>query len=52
MTYYINTMREWVKRREAIGKPWNADELWTRIRHNWPGLTEVQMEEVFQGAVS
>ncbi len=46
----IHTMRAWIRRRDETHKPWNSDELWNRIRSNWPSLTEDQHEEIFQRA--
>lgn len=50
LTGKINTMRQWIKRREDIHKPWTADELWNRIHINWPALREQDKETIFQEA--
>lgn len=44
----INTMHNWIKRRSAVHKNWTADELWNRIRTNWPTLSESDAETIFQ----
>lgn len=46
----MRTMRQWVRRRELSGKPWNADELWQRIKDNWPNAGEIEWERIFQEA--
>lgn len=46
----MKTMREWVRRREAAHKPWTADELWNRIKANWPTAGETEWERIFQDA--
>lgn len=45
----INTIRAWIQRRTDKGEHPNADEIYKRIKHNWPTLSEVDMETVFQG---
>lgn len=49
-TPQMKTMREWVRRREAAHKPWTADELWNRIKANWPTAGETEWERIFQDA--
>jgi hypothetical protein len=48
----MKTMKEWVRRRERSHKPWNADELWNRIKTNWPSLSEEEQERIYQDAVA
>jgi hypothetical protein len=47
----MKSMKEWVRRRERSHKPWNADELWDRIKTNWPSLSEEEQERIYQDAV-
>lgn len=46
----IKTMRAWVQRREDLHKGWTQDQLWNRIKENWPTLPEQDMEVIFQAA--
>lgn len=48
----IHTMRAWIRRREEKHKNWTSDELWSRIRKNWPTLDETTQEHIFQESVS
>jgi hypothetical protein len=52
VTKQTNTMRAWVQRREEAHKSWTQDELWNRIKQNWPMMPETDQERVFQGAVT
>lgn len=42
------TMRAWIRRRLDAGKPFNADDVWRRIKDNWPAMSEDDCEIVFQ----
>lgn len=50
MTQKIHTMHAWVNRRRAKHQEPTADEIWQRIKHNWPKLSDEDAEAVFQGA--
>jgi len=43
-------MRAWVQRRRETHKQWNADDLWNRIKYNWPTMSDDDKEYVYQNA--
>lgn len=42
----VYNMRYWIERNWH--KPWNSDDLWTRIKRNWPTLNDEEAEHIFQ----
>lgn len=43
------TMQNWVDRRKRKRKNFTADELWDKIKANWPSMNEAEHEAIFQG---
>lgn len=44
----VNTIRNWIKRRERKGVHPNADAIDARIKANWPSLTTEEREAIYQ----
>lgn len=48
LQYQINMMRAWISRRAESRRGWTEDDLWMKIRKNWPTLSEADQETIFQ----
>lgn len=42
----VNVMKNWIKRNRY--KTWNSNDIWARIRRNWPSLSDEEAEYIFQ----
>lgn len=44
----VGTIKAWIKRRRARGEEPTADEIYAHIKKNWPTLSAVARETIFQ----
>lgn len=42
-------MQSWVDRRRRKHKNFTSDELWAKIKTNWPNMTNEEYEAIYQG---
>lgn len=46
--YSIRTINAWIQRRLDKGVRATSDEIIARIKHNWPRLSEEQIDEIYR----
>lgn len=44
----ISIMQQWINRQDRKKKNWSTDDLWAKIKTNWPTLHERDLEKIYQ----